>query len=217
MYRAKFAKRAFNIVEISIVVCLLITTIALCLPAIFNNTKGAKIISGWKSAYNDAKSNFEIFNMNEQAAIEYLCTNDNSHLENSIFEIVAPYLNADLTDGKDNLKDYSFKFFNGAQIPAKSKYSVRKFAYQENGNIVGLKWISCKCTDTEPCATIVFDVNGKAPPNRLGKDVFGLFIYKNSIEAFGYELSNDELENECSEKSGTGANCSEYYLRGGKF
>ena len=37
--------KAFNMVEIMIVVCLLVTTVILCIPTIFNNSKEAKILS----------------------------------------------------------------------------------------------------------------------------------------------------------------------------
>jgi len=213
-------KSGFNLVEITIVVGLLFTTILLCLPAIFNNTKEAKIISSWKAVYDEVKSNFEIFNINEQNGINLLCSGNKDNIKDAMFEIVAPYLDVNLHEGQGNLNDYSFKFYNGARIPAKSRYFVQKFAYQENGNIAGFNWLNCNCTETEPCATIILDVNGKKPPNRLGKDVFGMFLYKNSIEAFGHDASNDELEKDCNPKkgkSGNGANCSEYYLRGGKF
>ena len=210
-------RTGFNLVEITIVVSLLFTTILLCLPAIFNNTKEAKIVSSWKAVYGETKSNFEIFYLNEQDGIEILCSGNKHNIEDSMFEIVAPYLNSNLKDGQEDLKGYSFKFYNGAQIPAKSKYFVRKFAYQENGDIVGFRWLSCHCGEVEPCATIVFDVNGKNPPNRLGKDVFGMFLYRSKLEALGYDASNDELEKDCNPKSGNGASCSEYYLRGGKF
>ena len=59
-------------------------------------------------------------------------------------------------------------------------------------------------------------MNGTQKPNRIGRDIFGIFLYKNRIEAFGAELNNIELERECSNHS-NGMSCSEYYLRGGKF
>lgn len=67
-----------------------------------------------------------------------------------------------------------------------------------------------------PCATVLFDMNGVEKPNRIGKDIFGIYIYKNRIEAFGAEFTNDSLERSCSSHS-NGMSCSEYYLRGGKF
>ena len=93
---------------------------------------------------------------------------------------------------------------------------TRLFAYQENGDIVGFKWIDCNCSATKPCATVLFDMNGIEKPNRIGKDIFGIYLYRNQIEAFGSKLSNRELERDCNSHS-SGMNCSEYFLRGGKF
>ena len=63
----------------------------------------------------------------------------------------------------------------------------------------------------------LFDMNGTKAPNRIGKDIFGIYLYRNGIEAFGSKYSNDKLERECNNIHSNGMSCSEYYLRGGKF
>lgn len=210
-------KSAFNMVEIAVVICLLITTIVACLPAIFNNTREAKIISRWKQLYAETKSNFEIFSINDLQSVEKICTMDIENKDEDIFIILSPYLNVNKERGKEGLKYYNYKFSNGAQIPMQSAYFAKNFYYQDSGSIVGFKWQNCRCSDTKPCATAVFDMNGEKGPNRLGQDVFGINLYKNGIRAFGSDLSNPDLEKECSKGIGSGAVCSEFFLRGGKF
>lgn len=208
--------KAFNMVEIMIVVCLLVTTVILCLPTIFNNSREAKIISGWKRLYAETQSNFEVYNISDAHMIDSICTSNIAEKEPEIFKVISPYLNVDLSLNSKTLKSYHYKFKNGAQVPMKSPVFTKHFAFQENGNIVGFNWLSCDCNEVVPCAAVLYDMNGTSKPNRIGKDIFGFYIYKNRIEAFGAELSNDKLERECSAHK-NGMSCSEYYLRGGKF
>lgn len=208
--------KAFNMVEIMIVVCLLVTTVILCLPTIFNNSKEAKIIAGWKRLYTEAETNFEVFNVSDAELIRSICKSDVEDKEPEIFKIISPYLNVDMSKSTKNLKSYHYRFKNGAQVPMQSAVFTKFFSYQENGNVVGFKWISCDCSEAKPCAAALFDMNGTNPPNRIGKDIFGIYIYKNRIAAFGAEYSNDKLERDCNGHT-NGLSCSEYYLRGGKF
>ena len=209
-------RKAFNMVEISIVILLLVITILVCIPGIVNNTKEAKVISGWKKTFTEIDSNFELFSINDYETVETICRNNDSSAEVEVFKVLGPYLNVDTSNKPADLKSYRYKFLNGAQIPKNSKYFTRLFAYQENGNIVAFKLLSCQCTDDEPCAVALMDLNGKKHPNRIGKDIFGINIYKHKVEAFGSELSNAELVAECK-RNHNGTACSEYYLRGGKF
>lgn len=208
---------AFNMVEIMIVICLLITTIILCLPTIFNNSKEAKIISLWKRSYAEMQSNFEVYNVGDHRTVAKICESKIiKNKEPEIFRVISPYLNVDLSKNPNTLKSYHYKFKNGAQVSMQSPVFTKFFAYQENGNIVAFRWLTCNCSEHVPCAIALFDMNGFEKPNRIGKDIFAMKVFKNRIEAFGAELSNDELQRDCTTHS-NGLSCSEYYLRGGKF
>ena len=210
-------KNAFTMVEIAIVVALLMTTILICLPFVFSNTKQARLILGWKNLYAELRPNFEIYEISDYNAVKRICSTDIENMEDGIFKILAPYLNLDASAVNRPVKNYNYRYSNGAQIPFESKYFTRSFYERENGDIIGFKWLNCNCDEIKPCATVVFDMNGKRPPNRLGQDVFGMHIYNGNIKAFGSELENAELERECVKGRGSGAACSEFYLRGGKF
>lgn len=210
------SKNAFNMVEISIVVLLIIITVLACIPGIVNNTKEAKIISSWKKIFTEIDSNFELFSINDYETTEKICNSDIEEKEPEIFKVIGPYLNVDFTKNPNTLKTYKYKFLNGSQIPKSSIYFSKFYAYQENGNILVFKLLSCNCSKEKPCAIAFIDLNGKKKPNRIGKDIFGIKIYKHKVEAFGSELTNTELATECK-RNHNGVACSEYYLRGGKF
>lgn len=207
---------AFSMVEIVIVLLLLCATVILCVPTIFNNSKQAQIISSWKRIYGEMRSNFEVYTVSDYDKVEKICRSKIEMKEPELFKIVSPYFNVDLQQNPDTLKHYHYKFKNGAQVPMQSPLFTRFFAYQENGTIVGFRWLNCSCSDEKPCAAVIFDMNGFEKPNRIGKDIFGLYMYKTKIEAFGSRLTNKELELDCKGHS-NGMNCSEYYLRGGRF
>lgn len=209
--------KAFNMVELMIVAGLMLTTVIFCLPVIFNNSKEARIIAGWKKLYTEIQSNFEVFEIADRENVLNVCNGEMTKQKQAeIFQIFAPYLNVDSDKSINSLKFYHYKFKNGAQVPMNSPVFTRLFAYQDKGTIVGFKWLDCHCSETEPCATILFDMNGTKKPNRIGKDIFGIYLYKNRIETFGSDLPNNELSRKCLEQS-NGMCCSEYYLRGGRF
>lgn len=209
--------KAFNMVELMIVAGLMLTTVIFCVPVIFNNSKEARIISGWKKIYTEIQSNFEVFEVADKETVNNIClAKTGKERDKEIFKVIKPYISVDEDKNTNNLKFYHYKFKNGAQVPMNSQVFTRLFAYQDNGNIVAFKWLNCNCSETEPCATILFDMNGTKKPNRIGKDIFGIYLYNNRIETFGAELSNKELSRECVGQT-NGLKCSEYYLRGGRF
>ena len=203
-------------VEISIVVILLITTILVCLPTIFTNTKQAKIISNWKRIYSEVESNFDMFGINDYENVSAICHSNVQNKEDEVFKVIGPYLGTDFSILPNKLKTYKYKYLNGSQVSKNSIYYTRKFAFDDDGTIVAFKMLNCPCTENEPCAVALFDLNGTNPPNKIGEDIFGMFLYRKKIAAFGSELSNDELQSACS-KNKIGTSCSEFYLRGGKF
>jgi len=208
--------KAFSMFELTIVAFLFATTIVICIPMITNDTQEAKIVSSWKKNFAELQSNFEVFNVTDKDNIEKICELNEKNKDEKIFKILSPYLNVDITKQISSLNSYNYKFKNGVQIPSQSTLFTKRFAYQENNNIVGFKWLNCNCSYTVPCAMAIFDMNGKKSPNRLGDDIFGMYIYKNKVEAFGADFSAEDIEKNCKSYS-TGMSCSEYYLRGGKF
>ena len=80
-------KNAFTMVEIAVVVSLLMTTVLLCLPFVFNNTKQARLISGWKNVYSELQPNFEIFEIADYNAVKRVCSSNIENMEDNIFKI----------------------------------------------------------------------------------------------------------------------------------
>jgi len=97
---------------------------------------------------------------------------------------------------------------------AKETYVFNKFFENEHGNIIGFKWINPKCRINEICAVISVDINGFKKPNKWGRDVYGIDLYREGIEPSGSRKSFNELRKDCS-RNGSGVYCSAYFLIGG--
>ena len=105
---------------------------------------------------------------------------------------------------------------NGNKVFKGQLYYFDDFYYAENNTIVGIKDIQSQKSD-DAFFIMMFDINGLMPPNRWGKDIYGIKIFDGGkIKPFGEELGMDELRKDCSE-SGTGVSCSYYYKIGGGF
>ena len=125
--------KAFNMVEIMIVICLLATTVILCLPVIFNNTKEARIVSGWKKSFAEMKSNFEVFNITDAEVIDGICKSNIADKEIEIFKVISPYLNVDTTKDTHSLKHYHYKFKNGKPTHYATNLTLPAGSTIENG------------------------------------------------------------------------------------
>ena len=105
---------------------------------------------------------------------------------------------------------------NGAKVYRGQTYFFDEFYFAENNSIVGIKDIQSNKTD-DVLFLMMFDMNGILPPNKWGKDIFGINIYDGGeIQPFGFDMDMPALKKDCSE-TGTGVTCSYYYKIGGGF
>lgn len=105
---------------------------------------------------------------------------------------------------------------NGAKVYKGQSYYFDDFYFAENNSIVGIKDIKSE-NSTDALFIMMFDINGIMPPNRWGRDIYGVNIYDGGkIEPFGFDMEMNELKKDCSD-SGTGVSCSYYYKIGGGF
>ena len=129
-----------------------------------------------------------------------------------LLNLIQPYLR--LTKTKLPRR-YNPKFMNGERISLTDRYYFEDMYVSDNGMIVGIKDIDSP-DERAPKFRIMMDINGKLPPNIWGKDIFGVNIFSNGVEAFGSNLPMEKLKLDCSEL-GTGVGCSYYYKIGGGF
>ncbi len=195
-------KKGFTLIELSLLIFVMLVIMAIVLPLSFSNTKESYLITKWERIFEEVKYSFSVYSLNNR----------------NVFDIksMPNYLSIDKTRLNDPiLSKYSYSFLNGKSVKENSRYYVDKFYFLEDSTIMGVKMAdTCKMGQT--CGIIIFDVNGEIGPNKFGKDVFGVNVYIDRVEAFGTNLSNKLLASDCN-KSSSGVFCSFYYLLGGKL
>lgn len=209
-------KNGFTIIEVCAVFLLILGVTFFVLPLSLDNTKQANYISRWKDIYADAEYMFSVINAQNKEELEAKIANNNDDDNKKtkiIFDMIRPYMR---TTTLVDEKTYEPRYMNKNKIYPDDRYYLKTFYHTDTSKIVGLKWFGDKCDEETICGLAIFDVNGTAPPNQWGKDIFGINILKGKIEPIGKNVSANMLKNDCSD-FGHGIYCSYYYLIGGQF
>jgi type II secretory pathway pseudopilin PulG len=187
-------KRAFTIVEVSILFVIFLIVAFLVAPLSLDDTLQAKNTSRWKQVQSDFINISHTMQKTEHKNFrESFVSGINSDIKNEIRPYRITYMN-----GSTPQETYTFNKFYNTQSNATLAYNL--YEHPQN-KIYGV---------------IMYDVNGQTGPNSWGKDVFGFYIFEDKLEPFGKEKSQNEQKQDCS-KDGTGIYCSNYYLIGGNF
>ncbi|MBS5801580.1 MAG: hypothetical protein KIC80_01010 [Brachyspira sp.] len=200
--------------EYSITLIIIFAVFLMLVPTSLGSTVQAKFITKWDDCYSKLLYAKDVISKHEQEDIlkSFKRAKTKNEREDLILELIKPYYR--LNENKFP-KPYKTRFMNKMEVHKNSLYYFKDLYYADNNIIVGLKDISEDKT-TEPMFLMMFDMNGKMPPNTWGKDIFGAQIYEDKVEAFGDNLTLQELQDDCS-RIGTGVNCSYYYQIGGDF
>lgn len=188
-------KKAFTIIEISILTFILIIVGCLVVPFAIDDTRQATYVLEWRALQDRLHQAFTAVKIYEET--------DNEKIEEYIMKSISDNL-------YQEIKPYKIKYLNGSNASGigdfQNVYTIG------DDNVIGFKWF-----DNQELKGIMFyDINGKKAPNRWGKDVFGINIYNERIEPLCSKKQHQEIKDDCS-KAGTGCCCSYYYLVGGNF
>lgn len=209
-------KKHYWKLEYSIALFVMFGVILLIMPFSIENTRQANFISKWNETYNRIEYMFSVINahISDDMIKSFNKADTPDEREKLLLTIVKPYLR--INTANYPIRHYSPRYINGNRIYKGQRYFFDDFYFAENNTIVGIKDIKSDKAD-DVFFLMMFDINGLLPPNRWGKDIYGVNIYDGGkIEPFGFDKSMDELKKDCSE-AGTGINCSYYYKIGGGF
>ncbi len=207
------AKKRYLKLEYSIFLFVLSGILLLVMPVSFENTRQAGFISKWNEKFNRVEYMFSVINAHVTDDIIRSMNKAKTHEEREaiLLALVKPYLRIN-TDNRP--KHYRPKYINGSRVYKGQTYFFDDFYFAENKSIVGIKDIKSEKAD-DALFIMMFDINGILPPNRWGKDIYGVSIFDGGkIEPFGFDLDMKELKKDCFE---TGISCSYYYKIGGGF
>lgn len=207
-------KKGFTIIEIVVVFFLMLGVIFLAYPKSVSSTKQAKLISKWTEKVSELEYMFSVIKAQKNGDIEaqFHKNQDKDAKTKIMIDIIKPYLRIT----SEVKTAYVPVFMDKTVASIDSKYYFENFYSTSSGELVGLKFINSDCKENEVCFIMAFDVNGLDEPNTWGYDIYGINVFKDRIEPFGKDLSNDVLRQNCS-RHGSGIYCSYYYLIGGRF
>ena len=209
-------KKNFWKTEYSVTLLALFTAVLLFMPISIRNTSQAIYISKWNEWYNRIDYMFSVINthISDDIIKSFDKAKTSAEKEMIILALIKPYLRVDMD--KRPPKRYKPRYMNNSRVFKGQLYYFDEFYFADSNSIVGIK--DLKNTKIgEPMFEMMIDINGLIPPNRWGKDVFGINIYEDGrIEAFGNDLDMDDLRKDCS-LMGSGVSCSYYYKIGGGF
>ena len=202
--------------EYSIALFVMFGVILLIMPFSIENTRQANFISKWNEKLNRVEYMFSVINahITDDMIKSMNKAKTSQEREELLLTVVKPYLRVNTENYP--IKHYKPRYMNGARVYKGQTYYFNDFYFAENNTIIGFKDIKTD-KSSDIWFLMMFDINGLLPPNRWGKDIFGINIYDGGkIEPFGYDKSMEELRKDCS-SSGTGVSCSYYYKIGGGF
>lgn len=202
--------------EYSIALFVMLGVILLIMPVSIENSRQANFISRWNEKLNRVEYMFSVINahITDDMIKSMNKAKTSQEREELLLTIVKPYLRVNTENYP--IRHYNQRYMNGARVYKGQTYYFNDFYFAENNTIIGFKDIKTD-KSSDIWFLMMFDINGLLPPNRWGKDIFGINIYDGGkIEPFGFDKSMDELRKDCSE-SGSGVACSYYYKIGGGF
>lgn len=202
--------------EYSIALFVMLGIILLIMPVSIENSRQANFISKWNEKINRVEYMFTVINahITDDMIKGMKKAKTKEEREKLLLTIIKPYMRIDI-DGVP-VKHYHPKYMNGAKVYKGQTYYFNEFYFAENNTIVGIKDVLPKKADGISFI-MMFDINGILPPNKWGRDIYGVNIYdEGKIEPFGFDKDMTELKKDCS-NSGSGISCSYYYKIGGGF
>lgn len=203
-------------IEYSITLLAIFAAVLLFMPMSIQNKTQALYISKWNERYNRLDYMFSVINthISDDIIKSFKEAESSEEKERLLLALIKPYLRIDTE--KNPPKRYKPRYMNNARAFKGQTYYFDEFYFAENNSIIGIKDLPRRKLH-DPMFIMMFDINGLMPPNRWGKDIFGVNIYEGGkIEPFGSSMSLDALRKDCSTE-GSGISCSYYYKIGGGF
>lgn len=157
--------KGFTLAEVLVTLAVIGVVASMVLPGVMNDTRDKELKSMWKKTFADIDQAMRRFAVDQGGDLRRVYNSD-ANFQNAMVSYFDP---VNVCRGTA-CWDYSVKLINGQEMNDNDCYYIDPdFVFTlKNGVIVGL---IDYCTY---CGEFVFlvDVNGKKPPNIIGKDVF---------------------------------------------
>lgn len=208
--------RKFWKIEYTMTLFAIFAIFILLIPTTIQSTRQASLISRWNEKYNHVSYMFSVLDRHSNEDIIKSLKKADTEEEKSrlMILLMQPYLR--ISSNSRPPRRYHPKYMSGIRVEVGEDFYFDDFYFAKDHSIVGIKDVE-QLNSEGPMFMLMFDLNGLLPPNRWGKDIFGINIYSTGhIEPLGRQFDLAQLKTDCSE-NGLGINCSYYYIIGGSF
>lgn len=208
----------FSFFNIFSVISIILVLILILVPFNVVNLEQAQRIAKWLKVYEEINYSFSLVKSHEATIIPDLNEAEKVITEEYIVERISPYMNLE-NDAKSQVEipKYTYRLLNRNIVKKNNQFYFNKFLKTKDGMLLSIKQNQQdNFMDLTPLYFMFVDINGEEKPNQVGKDIFIINIYKDSVRPLGTNRGHASLKVNCS-PIGTGLYCAEYYLRGGSF
>lgn len=196
----------FNVISVGLIVLLIVLILV---PFNMGDVEQAQRIAKWINVYEKMDYSFNLIKTHENFVVPENITDENSYLE-----VLKTYLNI---KEDSNIKKHKYRLHNGRRVEKNSQFYYTNFVETKDDCFIGIREKqSVLSSDDKPLYYMFVDINGKQKPNRVGKDIFFINVFKDKILPVGNGEKHAKLKANCS-PIGTGFYCSEYYLHSGSL
>ncbi len=208
-------KLLFNTFFIALFITAAIAALVFVAPYNPVDLEQAQRIAQWKSEYEKLAYSFALVKLYEGSIIPD--KKEGEHISrDDIYKRFQPYFNLETIHPSQYLK-YSYRKMNGTKLKAENQFRFDEFVKTKSGVLISVKRnLSLYKDESEPDFYMFIDINGLDKPNKIGRDIFFINIYKYHITPLGAGKSNSKVKMSCS-PIGNGLFCSESYLIGGRM
>ncbi|MBP3925049.1 type II secretion system protein [bacterium] len=210
------SKAAFTLAEVLITLGIIGVVAAMTLPSLIQKHQERVTVNKVKKFYS-VMSQAQLLAIKDHGYLDEWDVPDGTTKESAekFMSYLKPYLKIARDCGTSaGCLEYSqttVKYLNGT--PRNLNYDTNNKYYKlilNDGTYMWLRTVTgAYCANPESkesCATVWIDVNGKNPPNTIGRDIFNFGINKNNVRPTG---NNGDCR-----LNGAGWSCAEYVLQG---
>lgn len=209
-------KLGFSLAEVLITLGIIGVVAAMTIPALISNIQDAQLKTAWKKTFSTFSNATSSIMQDNAWNISSLITSSND----TIRVLYEPYLRINKSCASPTANgvcwhpDSGWQLLNKSAIPT----SVTGISYLSitSGPAADIlsdgtfaRYIAVPCSGNTYCGHIIVDVNGFKPPNIVGKDIFGMFLYPDKLVPFGIPSRGEESTCTATDQ---GFGCSAYYL-----
>jgi len=201
----------FTLAEVLITLLIIGVIASIVIPGLIADTQNAELKVAWKKSYADINLATKKILMDNGGSLRGL----NITSDNTIFRDM--YLSNLSYIKKCASSDQQSCWTNGITQNAGDSFPDNAAAILSNGVQLSFDYDDPNCGSSintnysagiiKVCGAVQVDVNGSKGPNKIGKDVFGIYILENSTKPYGSQ--GDGQENTCGT---TGVGCAAQYL-----